>query len=315
MPLLRFLSRETADAPRGAILAMTVLSGLATSSLLALVNLGAELSAAQGAMRLGLALTFLAMLGVVLGARGFALNHLVAVLEQALLRLRLRLIERLCHRDPQEVIQQHQAGAYIPLTQDIRQLSQAMLALAPLAESLLILVATLAYLGWLSMPSLGAVLVIACVALALYWPILVHSITRARTMADEYDHFARVVGQFQHETFYPEPGQDDAVTRLCEQRDRARRWRLDAQIGQTWLFIVSRGMFYAMLLVLVFFLPSWFPEASITVHQVTGAVLFLIAPLHHLVESVPLFSQVNAALTRLYALEDGLADSCQTAAP
>jgi putative ATP-binding cassette transporter len=314
MQLLRFLTRETAATPRGAMMAMTLLSGLATGGLLALVNLGAELATSQNLARTLLALTFLALLGVVLGARAFALNHLVVTLEQAILSLRLRLTERLCRHHPPLLARQLQAGALTPLTRDIGILSQSILSLAPVAESLLILAAMLAYLAWLSLASLTTVLAMGALALPVAGRLLAHSSTRLRGL-DGDDGLPLFLEQLRRAdgASGAEAATAGEFARFCEQVEQTRRVQIGAQIDQTWLFIGSRGLFYAMLLMLVFVLPFLVPEASATVHKVTGAVLFMIAPLHHLVESMPVLSQVNAALTRLYALEDALADGFEDA--
>ena len=303
--LLHFLSREAGDAPRGAILAMIAVSGIATSLLLALVNLGAEY-AADGMLKAELLIAYLIAFGIVLEARRFALTQSVMAVERAVLRFRLRVIDKIRRSDLRLIEQQGGMGAFAPLTQDTGLISQAVVVLVPVGESVLILVFTCAYLAWLSPASLLVALTVYGLMMPVYFSRFFATRDDLRRAAkSDASFFERFIGMLRgfKELKLNRRENDALFDHLRETMGDAFRLKLRSGEREAQDFIFANSIFYLVLLVLVFAIPAVLPEASSTVHKVIAAVLFMIAPIEHMVNGAPTLAKVDAAVTNLYDLE------------
>jgi len=309
MKLLEFLSREAGDAPRREIVAMTAVSSIATILLLVLTNLGAEYTADQGAIKIELVIGYLVVFAILLEARRFALTQSVTAVERGVLRFRVRVIDKVRHGELRFVERQGGVEAYAPLTQDIGLISEAVVFLVPVAESVLILFFTGLYLAWLSPQSLLAVLAIYAVTLPIYF--LRFSRTRkglrraATADGGFFEHFAELLHGFKELKL--DRGESNAYyAHLSETSTDAFRLKLDSSERQTNDVIFAGSIFYLALFAVAFVIPVLVPEASSTVYKVAAAVLFMIAPLTHLVNGAPTLAKADAAVSNLYALEQRL---------
>ena len=309
MKLLEFLSHEAGDAPRREIIAMMAVSSIATMLLLVLTNLGAEYAADQGAIKIELVIGYLIVFGVLLEARGFALTQSVTAVERGVLRFRVRVIDKVRHGSLRFVEAQGGGEAYAPLTQDIALISEAIVFLVPVMESVLILFFIALYLAWLSPQSLLAVLAIYAVTLPVYFLRFARTrkdLRRAAT-ADGgfFEHFAELLHGFKELKL--DRGESDAYyAHLRETSTAASRLKLASSERQTNDVIFAGSIFYLALFAVAFAIPAFVPETSSTVYKVAAAVLFMIAPLTHLVNGAPTLAKADAAVSNLYALEQRL---------
>jgi putative ATP-binding cassette transporter len=309
MKLLNFLAREAKDAPRGALLAMTTVSAVATSLMLALTNLGAEQVARHGAGNIELLIAYLIVFGVLLEARSFALTRSVTAVEQGVLRLRLRLIDKIRRQDLRFIEDQGGIGTFAPLNRDIGLISQAVVFVVPVAESLLILLFTCLYVAWLSPQSLLAVLAIYLVALPIYLArfLTTRDDLRQATVEDNefFERFTGVLLGFK-ELKLDRRESDGVFERLRQTSETAYLLKLASSERQTNDVIFAGSIFYLALLAVVFAIPALTPETSATIHKVAAAVIFMIAPLAHLVNGAPTLVKADVAIRNLYALEERL---------
>lgn len=312
MKLLEFLSREAGDAPRREIIAMTAVSSIATILLLVLTNLGAEHAADQGVIEIELVIGFLVVFAVLLEARSYALTQSVTAVERGVLRFRVRVIDKVRHGDLRSIERHGGAEAYAPLTQDIGLISQAVVFLVPVAESALILLFIGLYLAWLSPASLLAVLAIYAVTLPIYFLRFAHTRKELRRAATAdggfFEHFAELLHGFK-ELKLNRRESDAYYAHLGETSDAASHLKLHSSERQTNDVIFAGSMFYLALLAVAFVIPVLVPETSSTVYKVAAAVLFMIAPLTHLVNGAPTLAKADAAVSNLYALEARLDES------
>ncbi len=306
MKLLEFLGREASDAPQREIAAMTAVSGIATILLLVFTNLGAEYAANQGAMGTELVVGYLVVFAILLDARRFALTQAVTAVERGVLEFRVRVIDKVRRGDLRFVEGEGGAAAYAPLTQDIGLISEAVVFLIPVAESVLILLFTGLYLAWLSPPCLLAVIAIYAVTLPVYYLRFSRTREELRHAASAdggfFEHFAELLHGFK-ELKLDRRESDAYYGHLHETADAAFHLKLRTGERQTHDVILVGSIFYLTLFAVSFAIPVWVPEASNTVYKVASAVLFMMAPLTHLVNGAPTLAKADAAVSNLYALE------------
>ncbi|MGB5735137.1 MAG: cyclic peptide export ABC transporter [Thiohalocapsa sp.] len=309
MKLFDFLSREAGDAPHREIVAMTAVSSVATMLLLVLTNLGAEYAADGGGIRIELAVGYLVVFGVLLESRGFALTQSVTAVERGVLRVRLRVIDKVRRADLRFIEQRGGVATYASLTQDVGLISQAVVFLVPVAESVLILLFVGLYLGWLSPPSLLAVLAIYSVTLPVYLLRFARTRDQLRRAATADGSFLEQFVELLHgfkELKLNRRESDAFYTHLVNTGANAVRMKLASSERQTNDVIYAGSILYLALLAVAFAIPALVPEASATVYKVAAAVLFMIAPLTHLVNGAPTLAKADAAVSNLYALEERL---------
>jgi len=309
MKLLEFLSREAGDAPRRKVVAMTLGSSVATLLLLVLTNLGAEFAADAGLVKIELILAYLVVFAVLLEARRFALIQSVTAVERGVLRFRVRVMDKVRRGDLRFFEQQGGVEAYAPLTQEIGLISEAVVFLVPVMESVLILFFIGLYLAWLSPQSLLVIVAIYAVTLPVYVLRFASTRNELRRAASAdggfFEHFAELLHGFK-ELKLDRRASDAFYTHLSETSAAAFRLKLSSSERQTHDVIFAGSIFYLALFAVAFAIPAMVPEASSTVYKVAAAVLFMMAPLTHLVNGAPTLAKADAAVSNLYALEERL---------
>jgi len=309
MKLFEFLSREAGDAPGREIVAMTAVSSVATMLLLVLTNLGAEYAADQGVVRIELMAGYLVVFGMLLASRRFALTQSVSAVERGVLRFRVRVIDKVRRGDLLFVEQQGGVAAYASLTQDVGLISQAVVFLIPVVESVLILLFISLYLAWLSPQSLLAVLAIYAVTLPVYLLRFARTGSQLRRAATAdgsfFEQFIELLHGFK-ELKLNRRESDAFHAHLIATGADAVRLKLASSERQTNDVIYAGSILYLALLAVAFAIPALVPEASTTVYKVAAAVLFMLAPLTHIVNGAPTLAKADAAVSNLYALEERL---------
>lgn len=299
------LSREAGAGPRRTVPLMICVSGLATSLLLALTNLGAEQTAEHAAFRIGLVVGYLVALGVLFEARRFALVQSALAFESALVRFRARLIGKL-RRQQLWGTEEFQESAPGTLADNVRVLSQSATSLGLIAESLVILFAIILYIAWLSPASVVAILLVYIVTVPIY---LARSVATREKLSCAAAIDRRFLGDIRallkcFESQRLHPSESGALVANLRQRSAASLQSMLAYGARyTTDTIFATSTFYLALLTIGFLTPTLVPELEDRVHKVIAALLFTLAPLAQLVNGVPILAKAEAAMRQLYAAE------------
>jgi len=307
MRLIRFIAEEP-GTPRGAILAMASLAGVADASLIASVNSAAE-DIIAGAMPLELAAVYLLLLGILLTALSYALVNAVAAIERALERVKLRIADKVRRSDLRVIEVSGGAGAYRSLAQDSGLIAQGAGPLVLVAQQSLVVTFALLYVGWLSPPTLAVTLLI----LGLAVPMIVHHAKRTRddlkvAGADEdqvFDALGGMLAGFK-ELKLNRPESAALLAEIGRLARRAHARKLDVGGRQVLDMIFANGLTYVALFAAVFGVTAIVPEASDTVLEVSIILLLAVRGLLGVANTVPVIAKVNAAIASLYRLEDQL---------
>jgi putative pyoverdin transport system ATP-binding/permease protein len=174
MRLIRFITEER-EAPRGAMLGMAALAGVADAGLIAILNNAAE-EVAVGAMPAKLVTAYLVLFGVLLTALSYALVQAIAAIERALERVKLRIADKVRRSDLRFIELAGGAAAYRSLAQDSGLIAQGAGPLVLVAQQSLVLLFALGYVAVLSPPTL----VVTLLVLALAVPMIVRHAERTR---------------------------------------------------------------------------------------------------------------------------------------
>lgn len=182
--LVELLRREP-DLPAVRMAFMVAVSGLSGGALFAALARAAE-GFARREPDLRPALMVLVLMVLSFYARHDVLVQTAQAAEEALLKLRLRIGDRLRRADPRWIEETGTAALLATLVQDTQPISRSALSLALLARSVLAILACLAYLGWIvpaTLPtSLACAAVYAFILVRLVRPAVVGPLVDQRAL-------------------------------------------------------------------------------------------------------------------------------------
>jgi putative ATP-binding cassette transporter len=302
MNLIRYLLRSA----RGIVLYTSVtalLSGACNAGLIALVNVALTNPKASRtvlawsfvALGIGkLATTFLSQLALARYSQR-ATGDLRRDLVRKILAVPLRRLENF--------------GApriMVAITEDVMNISQALLGIPGFAGNVAILFGGAVYLAWLSWKLLLSLCVVIAVGTLIYRVLIVRGFEYLHLAREEedrlYGHFRALtegikelkLNRTRRSSFVSRDIQ--GVTEACQ------RHNVSAEIR----FIMAQGwnhlLFYALIGMILFVLPG---IQQITPQALTGYVvttLYLMGPLAGVLGSISLFSRANVALSKIEQL-------------
>jgi len=198
------------------------------------------------------------------------------------------------------------------LTDDVFNVTQALLAVPIVSVNMAILLGGAAYLGWLSWKMLAAIMIVIATGAAGYLIVVQSALRFCRWARDEED---KLFGYFRALT--------DGIKELKLHRRRRgaffsrnietvtatyQRHNISAEIrfaaAQSW----SHLLYFALIGLILFLAPSLgsFSNRTLTGYVVT--TLYLMGPLSGVLSSFPLFGRARVALQKVHDLGVSLAE-------
>ena len=307
MKLIKFVSRESPETLR-VIVVMSCVAGISNSALVALINAGAAAAnnsqtAAREFLLFLVALGLLAYTSVNAAMKGRAL------MESAIGKLRIRIFDKIRRSELVTIETLGQNEVIAKMSRNVGQVLNATdILVASSQTSLMMLVCSL-YLAAISFPAFCVVMLgVGALGYVRY--------LRDKTQRNRFEGLINQEGR--QATFithlmggFKETKTNDAksqalfeayVRTIDETRD------LGLQAGRRNIisgFYLQIGT-YLILLFTVFIMPRYFPTFGVQVMAITAVVLFLVGSFLAMVQTIPVFSQTNAALTDIERLEDQL---------
>ncbi|MCX6634282.1 MAG: cyclic peptide export ABC transporter [Acidobacteria bacterium] len=307
MRLIRLIRREIPEHLL-MLAIMTVISAISLAAMLWLVNAAAK-GAAGGTVSGGLLLRFILTIVLFAVSQNYVLVTASQDVEWLLHRLRIRLLDAV--RRANLVTLEHigRAALHSALTQETQTLTRTLPMLVLGAQQVMVLVFLAVYLAWLS--PIACILAFSFAAMAL--------VVR----------FSRMVslGKLMQESFKAELAVFDGLTdllrgfkevRMSEHRAdgvlrdvgavsaEARRVNTDTKRQWGWEFALLQSLFYALVGLMVFFVPLFTTNYHEVVVQATILTLFIVGPVGTLAYVTPMVSQTEFALANIEAMTERL---------
>jgi putative ATP-binding cassette transporter len=312
LQLLQFLYREAGASKRLTVF-LSLSSGLLRSGLLVLFSVAA--ASTEDALRLELGLAFAAALALYLGLAYYARRQLEQVVQTMVLRLRLSVCEKLLFAELRFVEGYGTGEIHVHLGSDVDRLGGFLRARLGGLQPVIVMATALAYLGWLSVPGLIAVVATIAVGTGLYLRL-------SRRAAPKLE-----AARQRESDFYQ--GMTDLLRGFKELKlSRARHIEFfahldkiaveyrDLMVQSEAMFTISNLTSQAFLMVavglLVFVVPHALATNTTTTFQFLATILFAIGPVEELVSFVPTFSRAKIGFKRLAGLDAAIAKSAAT---
>jgi putative pyoverdin transport system ATP-binding/permease protein len=302
MTLLKFILRTC----RGLVVAtvgMALLSGACNAGLIALVNVA--LTRTTPASR-GLVWAFVALgLGKVISL--FLSQAVLAGFSQrAVAELRRDLIRKILAVPLRDLEQLGTPRILAALTDDVFNVTQALLAVPIVSVNVAILLGGAAYLGWLSWKMLAAIMIVIAAGAAGYLMVVSSALRFCRWAREDED---KLFGYFRALT--------DGIKELKLHRNRRgaffshnietvtasfQKHNVSAEVrfaaAQSW----SHFLFFALIGLILFMAPSLGSFSSRTLTGYVVTTVYLMGPLSGVLSSFPLFGRARVALQKVQEL-------------
>lgn len=311
---MRLLDLIDGNAPlrRRPLLAAAAASGLASTLVLALVNIAARKIASSGYDHVDwlLAGFFVAALAVYAFSERYLLSHVAEAVETALDMVRRRLLDLLRRADFEKLERYGGANVGTFIAGDVVIISQMTQYLSIGFRSMILVVVLMLYLAWLSLPALIAVTVVIVVASIIY-------LQRAKRLGGMFlkaqaaeqtlgERISDLLNGFKEIRMWSARSRD-VGNAFLDASERVRTLRGRSQVFGYEQFILGEVAFYFVLATVVFLLPAYLTDSQRDAVQVTTTVLFLMGPVGILVQSMTVLTEAEASAGRLLKLEDDLA--------
>jgi putative ATP-binding cassette transporter len=307
MTLLKFILR-TCRSLVIATIVMALLSGACTAGLIALIN-GALTKGGPASRTLIWAFVGLGI-GKVLTL--FLSQYLLAGYSQkAVAELRRDLIRKIMAVPLRELEELGSARVLAALTDDVFNITQALLAVPVVSGNLAILLGGAVYLGWLSWQMLAAIFVVIAIGALGYLLVVSSALNFCKLAREEED---RLFGYFRAVT--------DGIKELKLHRRRRgdffskniehvtatyQRLNVSAELRFTAAQSWSHLLYFALIGLILFLVPHLGTFSAKTLMCYVVTTLFLMGPLAGVLSSISLFGRAKVALQKVNELGISLA--------
>ncbi len=311
MNLLTLLKTQGKEPLRRLVLSSAV-TAVSTTVVLAVVMKAAQEIAEtkQKFVDLPLAGLFIATVLIYAVSESWMISRLVADVEEAIDRLRIKLVNRLRHADLWQLEHLGQSQLFDNITQSCRVISSNSQYLAQAMRSIIQIATILLYIATISMVSFLIIVPLLVIGVAGYHKL-------GRSLAERQE---KLVG---HETKLFECV-SDLFDGFQEQRLNSARSRTlnetfaelstdtatarnDVHLHGWGQFVFGETVFNLILGAVVFLVPIYAPTVSTELVKISAAVLFLSAPLGGIIQALAVMRPAESAAGRMLSLEAELA--------
>ena len=289
------------------------LSGVGSAALLGIVNTAAEEIADNGIdeVNWALAATFIVLAVVYFLAEVFLISTIARQIENGIDRVRKKLLSQIAVADFAQIEIFGQSRLFDSITQSTQNISQNSHMIGMAFRSLLLLIAVMAYVFWLSMLAFFIIVVVVGVGILIY-------LRMGKTLSMWFGKLHQV------ETILFDRVSDLFAgikeVRMWSKRSDAFKVAFDnasdnkAEIGKKAQTMISRQMimgisaFYILLAIIVFIVPVYSDSFDADVAKISTAVLFMIGPISIIVQSMSVLGMAERSAVRMMQLSQDLED-------
>jgi putative pyoverdin transport system ATP-binding/permease protein len=319
MNLIEFLLKASwlsvvAAAITGAI------SGICSAAAIALINRSiSQITPSQPQAPQELLWGFVAIVMIALGTNIVSQLLLAQLAQDAIYKLRLRISGWIL-ASPLRHLEELGANRLLnTLTEDIQSISAGVFSVPTLCVNAAIVIASMAYLGWLSIWVLLGTIIFMGVSISLVQVLInqaVRLFTEAREESDTLmKHFQAITNGIKELKLHTQRREDFLEQDLQSTAANLRTYRIGSQRAIALSAGVGELSFFLLLGLLVYGLPK---VQIVSAELLSGYVLtisYLMRPIGNTLAVLPNLSQAGVALRKIDALGLSLVSKAETLAP
>lgn len=304
MKIVHFFRRE-AEVSSMKLIVAVLAAGLSDSFMIMIINTAAG-QIANDALETRLFLLFIVIFTMFVFTQHYSITHLSIAIEKIILKMRVRIADKIRHADLFYIEHNGISKIYTQLINNSDVLSDAGIELSFMAQSALLAVICIIYLGFLSPLGLVLYLVVFGVgayAYLIYDKEVTDKFSKARHTDTAFLSTLNHVLDGFKELKFNHVKSDAVVEELNNIAKEAEILKSDIKQQQSVLLVYGRSVFYVLLGTMVFIVPIFTVVNSEQIHELVATNLFIIGPISAVVGMVPVLNRVNAAVTNLENLE------------
>lgn len=314
--IVDFFQRES-NADKTKILFMAVVSGFANSVLLAMINNATEIVTLHDMdFEARLFLIYSLLFTLFLWTKKFALSQATLMTEEVVRGVRLRLVDKIRHSQLRVIETIEKEKIFNRLSQSILQVSQSATTLINATQAVIVVIAALLYIAWLSdLAFLMTVVFIGsgAVVYIINYQQRVKKLEIARNKETEfYGVLDHVLNGFK-ELRINQKKSDTVFENINTLAKDTQNARASALLGFVSDYTTSQTAFYLLIGTIIFVVPQFEPaQADMTVVKIVATLLFIMGPVELVVSAIPTIASANVAIKNLDELEAELDDARPT---
>lgn len=308
MHILELLRTDVPGRIKSSIYIM-LLAGLANIILIALINTAANQAARAQSIDTKLPLLYLIAFAIFYIANRASLREANRFLQRRLDALRLRIANKIRHAELRALEGIGRGEIFATLAQEAGQASQNFPLLVSAAQNVCLFAFCMLYIAVLSPISFTVFAFATIFGISYFWRrrktldaamIEVHG--QEAQMLDSLSHFT---DGFQEIRLNAD--KNDSLfrryTQIVEQLET-----VVGGVGGKWvvLLLFSNAFLYALLGVVIFVLPIFFPGYSGIIYKIAVTAIFCVGPVTAVTGAVPIFARANIDLEHVFRLEQRL---------
>ena len=318
MNLIEFLLKASWKSVLAAAITGSI-SGIGSAGAIALINHSiGQISATQPQAPPQLLWGFLGLVTVALTTTLISQFLLAQLAQDAIYKLRLRISGWILASPLRHLEELGSSRLLATLTEDIQAISSGVFSIPTLCVNAAIVIASLAYLGWLSMWVLLGTLVFMGLSISLVQVLIdraVRSFTAAREENDALmQHFQAITNGIKELKLHFQRREDFVQEDLQTTAATLREYRIGSQRAIALSGGVGELSFFLLLGLLVYGLPQ---IQTVSAELLSGYVLtisYLMRPIGNTLAILPSLTQAGVALRKIDTLGLSLASRAETLA-
>lgn len=314
---LAALIREEGSVQPARIVAMSGVAGLSSAGVLAIINAAAE-SVSQHRPVVGYFFAFVGIVAVYVISKQFILRTAIRETEQIVHRIRVRIIDKVIRSDLLPLEQIGRGNIFAAAGKETQTISQAAFLLTNAAESLMMLLFSVAYLAYLSLPAFFIGTLFTALAVAVHLHKMRGIYGGLREAMDQENLCLEGLTDFLSgfkEAKVNSARAADLQRFFVTQSSLAAEKKVATQTAMAGHFTLTQVMFYLLIATMVFVVPFFSEEFTGSVVKTATAVLFMFGAITGIVSSVPVLAQANAAASKIREIEAALEKASRPALP
>lgn len=299
------LLRTESDAAVYILIAVGLISGFSNALLLIIINQAAE-NDASGADNSRMFILCVVCVVIYLLSNWHVQRKSTQQIEGLVQKIRVRIANKIRHSELQAVEELGQSEVYARITNDTSSISWSIETMVQAFQSAILVLFSFIYIGYMSLPALviiGTVIVMG--ALSFYRTAKVSSKAYEEASRKETQFFDALKGILHgfKELKINTRKNNGAFWHFKRIMQEATNLRIQATFSMINSNLISRSLFYIMLMAIIFIIPAYHAGASQSVVKISAAILFIIGPLEGVIGAIPDIMQSNVAALNIDKLE------------
>lgn len=306
MKLLNFISQETNGIAKKQFAFLSVLSGIANSALIVIINHATEISFTDSGLQVRLFFIYVLFFCMFFYTQKLILTQTLLATEKALRNVRVRIADKLRYTEFRFIEQSNRNDWYIRLTQNTAVISDSIVRVISAGQGGILIVGCVIYILWIS--PLSFLLAFGCLGLTAFMYISHGKKTRQQLLLAHkkesvfFDTLSHFLDGFK-EIKLNRAKRNDLFNEI--QKTSVEAEQINVVVGNLEVidWLVVRLGFYTLLPLLAFVIPAIYGEQNEHIYKIIAAILFIIGPTTTLANTIPTFVRVNLALDDFQSLE------------